>query len=644
MTAEEKKELEQRTREQNERNKARSTGSRADQDKAYNDPTAEAREYMERLEQAYKNSPADQLDGQETLPGFEPQPTDPTDTEAIKRKISKVSFKIECMKSPEDALIAWGAPKEALEKYYKAYYEKLFQTAANELMADPKQLADKEKRTPEQEQKLNEIAARETLSRLDRFLKSRWYNALTVFENTQPKFNAANLVKNDNTAEAEDLLPLEAEAALYYFAIHEEIDPTETAELTEEQTAELKDIFTRLDNFCCDYWEQAQRAGKPLEDGDLADLLYIFIDAQRFTSAEKPAAEQPKKSKYTQAEESGAIMTIGNRLFVPTDPEYQFAFTTSTRANIGFFMKDKDGKNQMATGVNSSFMLALAKAIKIHIEAGKSLESDIEVYFPAFLRELELHIKDHTATQTKEDGAQEVQDLTITRGEARERFINQLIVEWDNLWGVLPGSNKEYKMMAVHTYDPDTEHFTFQSPYINQVFRGISAKNEQRIQEGEHFYLWESELLHSSVANERNQAAVEMATRILQGVQQRGLTPDARLNQNRGIAFKDDSEITFTITCQGLINDCPQIREKLKAKANASRKTQELKRTFPVMYKILHKKTDLFSYYKDLTITEIVPTAKTLGARIIVKHHGGNPAYQKQVLPTAETVTKQPTD
>jgi hypothetical protein len=54
------------------------------------------------------------------------------------------------------------------------------------------------------------------------------------------------------------------------------------------------------------------------------------------------------------------------------------------------------------------------------------------------------------------------------------------------------------------------------------------------------------------------------------------------------------------------------------------------------MYRILRNKTDLFTYYADVKITEVIPTARRLNAEIIIQHHGGNPNYKRPYLPLKE--------
>jgi len=626
----------------NERNRQRSVGSVSGSTvDGTEDATADALQYFERMEEAYQHGPEIPLDGQEILPGFElqeePASTAPLDAETVKRNIRRVTFKIDYLKDPEDALVEWGAPHEILEAFLKKQFLSIVKIAADEMLADPKQIADKNRRTPEQQQKLYEVSARESMARFTLFFQTRWYHAVAALDGMQSRFAAlCDAVQDAGSPEEQeaddfeglryaDLIPVEAQAALYFLAIHEELAPTAAAELTEDQKAEVIDIFNRLDAYYCETF------GDRIKDIKLEDItgaLFAFIDQQH---------GKPKKSKLAQAEEIGAITSIGERLFLPTDIEYQNAFMTSTRANIGFFRKDTDtGARQLATDlVSPAFMQALAKTVWQDLIKGK--QGDTSVYFPAFARELGLDLNRKTNDAPEATSAQEVQDLTISRADAREMFINRMLSEWDNIWGVLPRrGRKEYKLMAMHTYDPDTEVFTFQSPYLQQLVNDLKEKEDTKLTGGDRYYYWQSDLLHASAANERNRAALEMATRILQGVQRRGTTPDAKLPENKGKEFADPKEVTFSITCGGLIQDCAQIREKLRGRPTASRKTQELKRTFSAMYRILREKTDLFKYYRDLTITEVIPTVKSLDARITISHHGSNPNYQRPFIPAQD--------
>ena len=354
------------------------------------------------------------------------------------------------------------------------------------------------------------------------------------------------------------------------------------------------------------------------------ELVYNMINNAKDAYEKTQKIGLLPKQKRANAEAQGAIITIAERLFVPTDPDYQDAFITKIgNCSIGLFKRDaKSGKKQLALDINTPFLSALAKAILITFINGNQGETSI--YFPTFAKEL-----GYDLNEKMKNG----ETNNPSRAESRENFINALIVKLDNIWGVLPNDTTEYKLISVHAYNPDTEILYFTSPYIQKLISAQLRKEAARLESGNPYYLGNCDLLHSTAANERNHAAVEMATRILVGLQQRGLTPDAELPQNKKKSFTDKTIISFSITCKGLIQDCPKIRERLKTQPTASQKTQTLKRTFTAMYKILKNKTDLFLYYTNASITETIPTSRTLDTKIIITHHGGNPTYRRNILP-----------
>jgi len=299
-------------------------------------------QHLERMENEYIQSaqevqatiteePPAPLEGQEALPGFEPQEPEPLTADTVLYNTGRVSFKVDYMKSPEDALIAWEAPSDTLKRYLKNHFEHLVQITAVEIGADPAEIADKNRRTPEQQRKLTEIGAREAMARIEFFFTSKYYHALQVLDQEVGDFvdgypqPATEFEKQP--PEQATFIPLKVQAALYFFAIHEDISPIDGGRLTEEEQEELRAAFYKLDAFFAQY-EELQ--GRRLTEEDLPKAYRLFVEQ-----------EYPRPhSKFAQAEHGGAVMTIGGRLFVPSDPEYQNAFITSVKSNAGFYRRD----------------------------------------------------------------------------------------------------------------------------------------------------------------------------------------------------------------------------------------------------------------------------------------------------------------
>lgn len=539
-------------------------------------------------------------------------------------KIKFVAFTIDFMKDPEDAILFRtfnGKGKHegkditglVYEKWSEKHFERIIDDVARMTGADPEQLRDPEKRTKEQQQALLKASAAEQALRMELFFKSRYYQAFDILESIEGKYHDPH--DNDMS-----YLDTKEQTILYFFATHGDIKPNDIEPLTEDNIAELKAIFYRLDAF---YLDNPCKEGS--SDAEGFATFYSFIEQEI----------QPKPRKKTEAENNGAITTLAKRLFLPSDPEYQDAFITKIgNSSIGLFKRDAEkGKKELALNIDMPFVMALAKAIFIDaltkdidspLDIAEGKQGETGIYIPTIAKEL-----GHSLSEKKKDGDQN----SPSRAKSRENFINSLIIELDNIWGKLPNDTTEYRLISVHAYNPETEILYFVSPYLQKLISALIGKEAEKIESGYHYYHWQCDLLHATVANERNTAAVEMAARILVGLQQRGLKPEPKLKQNKGKTFTDETEIIYKITCKRLIHECSQIREKLKEQATASIKTQTLKRTFSAMYRILKKKTDLFTYYADVTLTEAIPTSKTLDTEIIITHHGRNPKYNKPFLP-----------
>lgn len=363
------------------------------------------------------------------------------------------------------------------------------------------------------------------------------------------------------------------------------------------------------------------------------------------TNKEKAPTETDETAhrvKRSEAEAGGALMTIGQRLLVPSDPDYQNAFISKVNGDIGIFVIDtltgiqlRDNGAELSfvengitdlldankrTGAkplqdaDTGFLRAMAKGAYLTRINSDSMTTSF--YLPAFCDELGIE-------GTRDSG---------NRAEARKREVLDKIESLGNVWGKLPNSTQWWKVFSVIGYDPRKEIVTVAMPYFNQLLAAIERKQQRQLDAGKKYYIGYCDLLHAKAANERNQAAVELATRVLIGVQQRGGIPDKKLKQNRNKAIKSETLCTWKITCAGLIAECPQLQDKLNAQPTTGGRNKMMQRAFTSMYKILREKSDLFTYYKDVSISEVIPTSKTRTAEIIVKHHGLNPDYQKPVI------------
>lgn len=198
---------------------------------------------------------------------WEEQNPQPTQAEIIKSNIGRVSFALDALKSPEDALSSYdNIPPGYLRRYTAAHFARLVQEVAKQTGADPAQIADKDRRTPEQQRLLLEAGAREQIARLDAFMNCNYMQAMRTLDPLHGVFR-------EGAAAAEGTaLGVKEYAVLYFFAEHEDIKATGAAELTPEQLTELTEIYNRLDAF---YAAHQDPGTDPTPE-----TLYAFIEQE----------------------------------------------------------------------------------------------------------------------------------------------------------------------------------------------------------------------------------------------------------------------------------------------------------------------------------------------------------------------------
>lgn len=174
------------------------------------------------------------------------------------RRCALINFNMDVLESPEDALLSYKMPAGFYEKWAAAHYESLINRVASATGADPEQIADKEKRTPEQEQALIEAAAREQITRLEMVLKSNYIAAIkhiNAYCIAQADAGGSDLYKplreeqDPAVLQSEQLVNVPLAATLYFFATHDNINPQSADSLTAKDKGTVIKDFNDIDVF-----------------------------------------------------------------------------------------------------------------------------------------------------------------------------------------------------------------------------------------------------------------------------------------------------------------------------------------------------------------------------------------------------------
>lgn len=176
------------------------------------------------------------------------------------KKMSLVAFNVDMMKDPEDALCSWDVSPERLDHWERNHFKRLVETVAQETGADPAQIADKERRTDEQQQALLLASAREQIRRMAAFNASNWMQAYKVLDALTPEYNAEP---------ADGVYSMQEVTLLYFFATHPDIRPSDKAALTDANIKELQDFFGRVDAFYMAH-----------KDDDDREILVNFLEQE----------------------------------------------------------------------------------------------------------------------------------------------------------------------------------------------------------------------------------------------------------------------------------------------------------------------------------------------------------------------------
>ena len=236
------------------------------------------------------------------------------------------------------------------------------------------------------------------------------------------------------------------------------------------------------------------------------------------------------------------------------------------------------------------------------------------------------------------------------------------IKAFDNVIGILDNGSF-YRLLTFLKYDKSMNSITFGSPYMNKILRTLQKDNTVTPKIGKQYINPHySFLVHGSIASERNKPAIEIVNAIVALLHQRGVEKTPKTNLTATMlkktvkeAFREEfngipedknasnEESTATVMhkkISAIIEEIPVLTEALESPVidkitnlpkdkTARDKNQILERAFSRAYTLLRTKTDAFKYFKNLQITEIIPTVTTIDQVIEISHTGINEKYKK---------------
>lgn len=408
--------------------------------------------------------------------------------------------------------------------------------------------------------------------------------------------------------------------------------------------------------------------GNPAVDEAIKQSRPVSLYANDFMAAWDKVTQE-KASPRSAAIEKGALMTIGGRIAsystddlkdalnaysiyrLPSSVDRKQAFDDTGKLNA-LMLQDKPLEG--LTQIHTAFLMAVVQAVSLtQIDDG---DNTISFYLPAICRDLGI---DPRTYSSKRRAGQDYAEMRLAA-------MLEIITPFDPFVGRTPDGSF-YRVLTFGSYDKGSETMTISAPY----FYRLKAIAEQRATGQKHPQL--NRLMHSSVVNEPNRAAVELANRILTGIVTRGVRADYRTYNAEPKAKKtvtrttskdgqrttttttttvydtgsqtDDTPapsktVTYKVKYQTLIDDCPQLKNELdeiiNGKGKAEREAEErnasaeeikkarekdkktipqrvnkkLKDVFTAAFRIIAEKSDAPARYLDFTLPTTTRTVK----------------------------------
>lgn len=159
----------------------------------------------------------------------------------ILKEMRLMQTRIGTLAFPLDYMIENGAPASLITQHMETTNRMLAEAVAKIIGGSAEEIADKNKRTPEQDRLMMELSIRGQLARLEKFRKSNYALTEIMVENRY----------KDDTAKKPDSVTDDEETALhlitlYFFVTHKYLDPRESGGIGEAETAELYDLIDKV--------------------------------------------------------------------------------------------------------------------------------------------------------------------------------------------------------------------------------------------------------------------------------------------------------------------------------------------------------------------------------------------------------------
>ena len=357
-----------------------------------------------------------------------------------------------------------------------------------------------------------------------------------------------------------------------------------------------------------------------------------------YREASDKSTEKQTRRTVQKAAELSKFVSAGYYQLNISDPQYKHSLTTQKNKTAyiaivdpaafdgltiadGFLRLDNDIMGRIKRYTKGKYEdiseIDLPLLVQCYTAAFKSIHSygehTVTVYQPQFFKEMGID----------------------THGEKSADMMRK-IAAFSDLWGFLGHDGTMAKVFDLIQIDPQKQTMTFAAPYMLRIWEKLDEKNhiERNTKQGaliSYDRPYHNNLVHSTIASERNKPAVELVYLITSGILQRGFIPDAKTYNRKQTRNISQGTITYSVTFRTLLNNAPLLRSRIATYKNTADKNRALRRAFEKAYSLLKTKTDAQQYFYNLKWQDAIPTMTTLDGVLTFTHEGKNGQYKRHI-------------
>lgn len=274
---------------------------------------------------------------------------------------------------------------------------------------------------------------------------------------------------------------------------------------------------------------------------------------------------------------------------------------------------------------DTDLLMTLASAVEASYRS--NLGYTITVYLPEFARAMGVQFE--------------------TEGKDQKQYnLKKKLDELENIMGVLVEQKKVQSAFKKLEIDWEKNEMTFASPYLYSIldllYKDPKVSKKMKNNEPVWKFVQESYLISSKINKARNKATTQIVYYIVSELHNHGIRKDSARNPN--IEYEDKRLVTKKIRYKDIVKNAPILKESLR-EAEPKRRSQILRRAIlgedynerspkkqtTLIETYLREFTDVFNYWKDLTITVEPVSMKEIENCIILRHHGMNGDFEPRL-------------